>query len=200
MKTKSEARRQHIVEVATEVFAETGFERASMAEISARVGGSKATLYNYFPSKEELFLEVMVSNNHAHFAAVQESLEISDAPIRQVLQDFGEALVELIYSEDVLAVRRLVIAEAVRSDLGYECYCRSRKQGEQQIATQLYKAVQQQQLNDHPPAIMTAHLLSLLEAEFLDRMVRRHAPPLQHEEIRAAVSRALDVFLAFYGA
>ncbi len=200
MKTKSEARRQHILDVATEVFAETGFERASMAEISARVGGSKATLYNYFPSKEELFLEVMISTNQQQFSAVQQLLKVSDQPLRQVLQGFGEALVKLIYSPDVLAVRRLVIAEAVRSDLGYDCYCRSRKQGEEKIAAELAEAVARQHLKDFPPALMTSHLLTLMESEFIDRMVHRSAPPLTDQEVSAAVARALDVFLGFYSA
>ena len=39
MRVKSEARRQAILEVAAEVFREHGFEQASMAEISARLGG-----------------------------------------------------------------------------------------------------------------------------------------------------------------
>lgn len=59
MRTKSDEKRQAILDVAAEVFREAGFERASMSEICTRVGGSKATLYNYFPSKEELFFEVM---------------------------------------------------------------------------------------------------------------------------------------------
>ena len=59
MKTKTEAKRQAILKAAAEVFRKVGFERASMSEIRARIGGSKATLYNYFPSKEKLFFEVM---------------------------------------------------------------------------------------------------------------------------------------------
>ncbi len=47
MRKKSEERRQAMIDIAGEVFNEIGFEGASMAEISARIGGSKATLYNY---------------------------------------------------------------------------------------------------------------------------------------------------------
>ncbi|CAG1012445.1 partial putative HTH-type transcriptional regulator YvdT, partial [Anaerolineales bacterium] len=59
MAKKSDTKRQHILAVAAEAFQEYGFERTSMSEICARVGGSKATLYNYFSSKDELFFEVM---------------------------------------------------------------------------------------------------------------------------------------------
>ena len=60
MRVKTEGRRQVIIDAALEVFKEVGYERASMAEISARAGGSKATLYNYFKSKEELFSAAML--------------------------------------------------------------------------------------------------------------------------------------------
>ena len=57
MRTKSDEKRQAILDVAAEVFREAGFERASMSEICTRVGGAKATLYNHFASKDELFLK-----------------------------------------------------------------------------------------------------------------------------------------------
>src|ERR1700722_18233744 len=48
-------RREHIINVAREIFFEQGYSAASMSRIAARLGGSKGTLYNYFKSKEELF-------------------------------------------------------------------------------------------------------------------------------------------------
>ena len=42
---KSEARRQAILDAATDVFHESGFDRASMSDICNRVGYSKATVY-----------------------------------------------------------------------------------------------------------------------------------------------------------
>jgi AcrR family transcriptional regulator len=59
VRVKTESRRQAIIAAAAEVFAEMGFDAASMSEISARVGGSRVTLYNYFSSKEEMLLEVI---------------------------------------------------------------------------------------------------------------------------------------------
>lgn len=47
MRVRTEAKRDAIVEAASEVFLESGFEGASMAQIATLVGGSKATLYGY---------------------------------------------------------------------------------------------------------------------------------------------------------
>ena len=50
------AREQLILRVAGQVFAEGGYERASMDRISALAGVSKPMLYAYFGSKEGLYL------------------------------------------------------------------------------------------------------------------------------------------------
>ena len=59
MRKKTEMKRKAILKVAHEVFCERGYEKTSMNEIAARLGGSKTTLYGYFSSKKLLFQEVM---------------------------------------------------------------------------------------------------------------------------------------------
>src|SRR6185503_21315655 len=59
MRTRSEEKRRDIVRVAAKAFEELGYERTSMLTIAERLRGSKQTLYNYFPSKEELLRAVL---------------------------------------------------------------------------------------------------------------------------------------------
>ena len=54
-----EERPQQILDAALSVFAEHGIDAAKLEEIAARAGVSKGTIYLYFPSKEELFREVV---------------------------------------------------------------------------------------------------------------------------------------------
>lgn len=49
-------RERQMIAVAEEMFAERGFQAASMDEIAERVGVSKPMLYEYFGSKEGLFV------------------------------------------------------------------------------------------------------------------------------------------------
>lgn len=53
------ARRSQIIAVAREHFFENGFEGTVMSAIAAQLGGSKRTLWSYFPSKEDLFIAVV---------------------------------------------------------------------------------------------------------------------------------------------
>ena len=60
MRVRTDEKRREIVDVASELFEEHGFERTSMSMISERLGGSKATLYGYFKSKEQLLAAVLL--------------------------------------------------------------------------------------------------------------------------------------------
>src|SRR4051812_7557094 len=50
------ARREEILETATELFADQGFSDAVTQALADRLGVGKGTIYRHFPSKRELFL------------------------------------------------------------------------------------------------------------------------------------------------
>ena len=118
MRVRTEAKREAILEIAAKAFIEMGYERASMAEISARVGGSKATLYGYFESKEQLFVEVAKAVGERHLADAFAELTKTAIDLPAALQRFGEKMVGFLSQPDVLATQRMVIAEAGHSDIG----------------------------------------------------------------------------------
>ncbi|VUS70642.1 hypothetical protein SB6421_04562 [Klebsiella huaxiensis] len=74
-----------------------------MAEICARVGGSKATLYNHFSSKDELFFEVMSRLCEEEFSAMLERGDITLS-----LNQFGQRFLHFIYSPDVQSNQQLI--------------------------------------------------------------------------------------------
>src|SRR5574337_479200 len=135
MRAKSETRRQAILEAAAQVFQETGFERATMSAICERLGYSKATLYNYFSSKEALFSAVVFDASEAEFLASLDALDATQGDIAQALERFGQQILAVPYAPPVQAVRRLIISEAGRSELGRQCYELGPVRSEAAIAT-----------------------------------------------------------------
>src|SRR3954471_24179628 len=55
--SKKARTRQAISDVATQLFAAHGFERVTIAQIAAAADVSVKTVFNYFPTKEDLFFD-----------------------------------------------------------------------------------------------------------------------------------------------
>lgn len=200
MRTKSSARRQAILKVAAQTFRELGFEGASMCEIRARVGGSKATLYSYFASKEELFFEVIFNSIEDEFEATHAHLDSGADDIAEALTVFGEGLLRSLYqTPGAIAVRRLIFAESRRSDLGRICYERGVAPSHGRLASFLRAAMDRGKLRDTDASVAAWHLYGLLDAELFRRCFLCVQETVTEEEMTGCVQRAVAVFMAAYG-
>ena len=198
MKTKTEAKRRAILQAAAEVFGEVGFERASMSEIRARVGGSKATLYNYFPSKEKLFFEVMYQATESELVKITASLDSEAEDVRQELLRFGQKLLTALYSPEAIALRRVVIAESGQSDIGKVVFEGATLPMEKHVTEFLRRAMKRGGLRSADAKVAAMHLLSLLESELLQRVLLGVEVSLKPDSLKASVRRAVEVFLSGY--
>jgi AcrR family transcriptional regulator len=107
---RGKARLARILEAATDLFLEVGYELTSIDAILERSGGSKSTLYSYFPTKEDLFrsvIDVVVDND------LTGALETS-GNARLVLTEFAVRRLTIVLSPRHRAVLALVIAERKR--------------------------------------------------------------------------------------
>jgi AcrR family transcriptional regulator len=200
VRVKTEAKRQAILDIASEVFRELGFEAASMSEIAARLGGSKTTLYSYFKSKEEIFLEVLLASGERHGKAAFLELEES-GDIRLGLLEFGVRHLEFITRPEPLAMLRLAIAEGNRSDLGRQFYERGPAVMLAELSTYLQTLIERKLLRDRTDAkTMALQLKALYEAEVVERQLFGDAGKPLVLDLRSISERAVDVFLAAYAA
>ncbi|MGJ7542394.1 TetR/AcrR family transcriptional regulator [Variovorax sp. LT1R16] len=199
MRVKTEAKREAIVQVASEVFRELGFEGASMVEIAARVGGSRATIYGYFSSKEELFVAVTHDMAKTHFEPIFAALEHeSDGDLTQVLQRFGEKALAVVCSQEAIQARRAVIAESGRSDIGRLFYEGGPHKGLTEVAAFLKLQINKGRLRKVDPLVAAHHLMALLESETVTPCLLGIEGPRTRKELREATQRALQVFLGGY--
>ncbi|CAB3807944.1 hypothetical protein LMG28614_06697 [Paraburkholderia ultramafica] len=197
MRVKTEEKRQAIIDAAFQVFSEVGFERASMSEIAARAGGSKATLYSYYESKEVMFADVMMAA--AEEAKVASELLDTALPIRETLMRFGKHYLAATLKPQILAVRRLAHHEGGRSTVGALFYDRGPKPAWQLVTDFLQQAIDGGQLRSCNSAVATAHLRGLYEAELLELCLVGASADTSSRNIAKVIQRAVDVFLAAYG-
>jgi AcrR family transcriptional regulator len=62
--------RQEIADQAMQLFVERGFDHVTVAEVAEAAGVSEKTVYNYFPTKEDLFFDEVPAREQALVAAV----------------------------------------------------------------------------------------------------------------------------------
>ena len=199
MKSKTETKRLAILKAAGDVFREVGFERASMSEIRERIGGSKATLYNYFPSKEKLFFEVMFHAKELELANITQTLNADADDLKAELLDFGKRILAALYSPDSIAIRRLAIAESRHSNIGKIVFDGAMVPIEKQVAEFLRQGMKRGTLPTGDPKIAAMQLLSLLESEFLQRVLLGVVNSVKPEALNRAAGRAVETFLSGYG-
>ena len=197
MRVKTDEKRQNIVQVASTLFQELGFERTSMSAIAAKLGGSKATLYGYFRSKEELFAAVMVDSMEERGYELVEMLERNDVDFRKQLLRFGEAYLNFLANADIVANSRTAIGAAMSSNLGAQLYELGPRRFWGEVSAALERRVESGDVKQSASGLATLHLQGLLEAGYAEPLLFGAAPILTPEE---AAKKAVDVFLMAYGA
>ena len=200
MKVRTEARRQAIIEAAAELFQEAGYEGASMNELAKRLGGSKATLYGYFPSKEELFGAVVRTVATAQlFDATRELAAnvVGRTALEMALIHFGERMLHVLTNDKkAMAVYRMVVAEAGRSDVGQLFYDAGPSESVTALAAVLESAMERGEIRRADARVAALQYTALVTAEVTARIFQQDPPQLTLKEIQQMVTRAADLFFA----
>ncbi len=80
--SEKESTKAKIFMEAARLFAEKGFNGVSMRELSEQTGVSKPTIYYYFGSKEDIYIELVNAGLHYHQDMFNKLLEM-DIPIKE---------------------------------------------------------------------------------------------------------------------
>ena len=81
-----------ILEAAAVVFAERGFRTARVADVAERAGIGKGTVYEYFKSKDDLFIQLFDWYVEQAFIAMSEELDTATGSAVEALKRSGEAM------------------------------------------------------------------------------------------------------------
>jgi len=70
-----------IYNIAKEVFSDKGFKETNISEITKKAGVAVGTFYNYYPSKEKLFMDIFLEENEKLKTRCLKSLDLSQSPL-----------------------------------------------------------------------------------------------------------------------
>lgn len=108
--SRGHQRKAKILSAATKLFLSLGYGETSIDAIVEKSGGSKATLYSYYPTKADLFRAVVDSIVTSEDGGELKSLD----NIRDTLVHFAEHRLMVVFSSKHRALMGLIIAERDR--------------------------------------------------------------------------------------
>nr|WP_310617483.1 TetR/AcrR family transcriptional regulator [Pantoea cypripedii] len=200
MRTLTDEKRQAIMTAASAVFQEHGYERASMNEVARRAGGSKATLYNYFPSKEALF-EAVVRTYSTHYLteAAGDILndDGSELSLENKLHRFGKGMLSVLMTDSqALQLYRVVVGEAGHSDIGALFYESGVRESMEMLASLMKNHMEQGDLAENCPMLRARQFSALLKAEVDELLLKKEMGTFSESRVTEMVAAAVNLFLA----
>jgi AcrR family transcriptional regulator len=195
---KTETRRAAIIKTAAEAFLELGYEKTSMSLIAERVGGSKATLYSYFKSKDELMLAVLNNEIDTNAGAIL-GTALGQPDTRKALEIVGTGYLMQRLSVRPTRYFRMVSGQSGDSDIGEHFWKTVLKPAWMLMCTKMQEYMDEGRLRDADPWMATLHFKGLLEGDLVERRLLGDIRGPQAELVMERVKSGVDVFLRYYG-
>ncbi|GGV24587.1 TetR family transcriptional regulator [Kitasatospora herbaricolor] len=199
---KKRLMRQQLSDTATEMFVERGFEAVRVAEVAAACGVSEKTVFNYFPTKESLVLDMPeVTMTALREELARPELTPVEAALRVLADELGALISWLEEQEDpALAVVRLRrFGAMVQATPSLRAHQRDMTDRLVAAAAETLAARSGADPEDPEPQIAATALLGLWPIQF--RSLRTHldgvrTPPQVREAVTGDVLRAARLLAA----
>ena len=188
------ARRKAFVEAAREAFFTRGYAGTTMSSIASKVGGSKTTLWSYFPSKEDLFEAVVDDIVEQYGDALAVDLPL-DEPVPEVLRRFGNLLMTKLTATPILSLFRLVVGEAERfPHLAKTFYDRGPRRGKARAAIWVAEKMARGELRMGDPLRAVQHFTGLCQSGLYQFAVLGLPEGRDLGRLAAEIEDAVDIF------
>lgn len=195
-----DTRKAGIIALAGEAFLSNGYEGTSMSAIATLVGGSKTTLWSYFPCKRDLFMAIADDLIGRYIDAISDALAPGD-DLETTLNTFGQRLLHALTLAPVAALIRIVTGEAGRfPELGALFHQRGLGHGWAILQAFLDDAVDRQQLAADTDTLHAAqHLIALCESGCYQGFMMGGTAAPDEGAVARDVAAAVRIFLRGYG-
>jgi TetR/AcrR family transcriptional regulator of autoinduction and epiphytic fitness len=194
-KSRTDIKRDSILQAAIRAFRDVGYECTSMDRIAELAGASKRTVYNHFGSKEALF-EAVVARLFEAAAALKNVEWNPDRPIEEQLADFARAKTMIAEDDASRCLARVVLGVFIRQpELINEVLVRS-TENENALVVWLEKADAAGRLSVPNPELAANMFWAMASgALFWPQLLKG---PLDPEERELIMGEVVQTFLARY--
>jgi len=196
-RVRTEEKRDEIVRIAAELFEKHGYDRCSMAALSEKLGGSKATLYGYFPSKEDLLRAVIQCEIASEFDRVLHEFH-EEVDLRDGLIQLGVAYHNKRLSALPVANIRSIVNQPPNSTMGKEFYEGVIRPAFEGVARQFEQLMDEGRLRRADPWVVLMHWKGLNDWDLFERRLIGAISGPEDVDIEKVATLAADAFLKIY--
>jgi len=201
--TRSAQKARLIIQAASTTFLGKGYDGTSMEEIATKAGVSKQTVYKHFADKETLFSEVVRSTaTHTNDVVEQVTTLLDEAEFMQGgLQRLARRVMAMLLNEEVLKLRRLIIANADRMpQLGRSWYEDGFERMLSSTASCFQRLTKRGLMNVIDAQTAASHFFGmLLWIPMNEAMFTGNTHPKSKEELDRHADASVEAFLSIYG-
>jgi len=197
-RVRTDEKRNEIVQIAAELFEKHGYDRCSMAALSERLGGSKATLYGYFSSKEDLLRAVIQCEVASEFDRILQDLHGS-SDLRACLIELGTAYHNKRLSSLPVANIRAIVNQPPCSTMGKDFYETIIRPAFESVAKQFELLMDQGRLKRADPWVVLMHWKGLNDWDLFERRLIGAISGPEDVDVEKVATLAADAFLKLYG-
>jgi TetR/AcrR family transcriptional regulator of autoinduction and epiphytic fitness len=198
----TDRKREAIVAAAIAEFLEHGFQGTSMDRIAAAAEVSKRTVYNHFPSKDELFAAILMQLWQC--ASQLPSVAYSAGrPLREQLLELMGHKLQLINDASFLSLVRVAVAEMMHApERAQEMVARlgEKEDGDAGLCQWIRAAQADGRLRPADALFASHQLQGLLKSAAFWPQLAMGQPALDAAQQRHLLDESVDMFLSHYAA
>ena len=193
----TDRKREAIVRAAVEEFRTAGYEATSMDRIAAAAGVSKRTVYNHFPSKDELFTLMLEHLWESSSASVDLAYR-PDQPLDKQLRQLLMQKLEVLGDQSFIDLARVAMAEIIHSpERAQAIVCRMGEKDSAETAW-IRAAIADKRLAKVDPDFASHQLQGLVKSFAFWPQVTLGQAPLAEAERKKVADSAVLMFLGCY--
>jgi TetR/AcrR family transcriptional regulator of autoinduction and epiphytic fitness len=193
----TDRKHEAILKAAIDEFRQYGFAGANMDRLAAAAEVSKRTVYNHFPSKEALFVEIL-RELWRSVAEVDLSYQ-PERPLRDQLLELIWQKMRMLNDDCFIDLARVLAGEAVLSpERGREMMARLSDK-EEGITVWIREALADKRLKPLDPTFAAQQLQGLVKSFAFWPQLAMGQDALSDAEQQHVVEATVDMFLGFYG-
>lgn len=188
-----------ILEAATELFLENGYQNVSITNIMERAGCSRETIYRYFKGKDDIFASITALQMQSYLETMESITTGESTDLREGLFNWSVSLLESVTAEAYVRFRRLVISEVNnRPDHGKLYFDLTYSKGTEAVS-EFFKIFQQQgKLKPVEPRRLARYFVGMLLYDLMHMRVLGVRETPAGSQIKKLAARTVDDFLLGY--